>query len=85
MKSLIVPAVWILICLLRGDYYVCANYPNPVQVVNGTEIIGPKLGYNNVWAPQIMTHNITLTQILAILLNQYYMYRVNFTHYFITP
>ena len=42
VKSLAVPAVWILICLLRGDYYVCAMYPNPVQILNGTEIIGPK-------------------------------------------
>ena len=42
VKALAVPAVWILICLLRGDYYVCAKYPNPVRIVNGTEVMGPK-------------------------------------------
>ena len=29
MKGIMVPACWILICFLRGDYYVCAFYPDP--------------------------------------------------------
>ena len=32
MKGIMVPACWILICFLRGDYYVCAFYPDPDPV-----------------------------------------------------
>ena len=28
MRAIMVPATWVLICFLRGDYYVCAFYPD---------------------------------------------------------
>jgi len=32
IKASIVPFVWILVCLLRGDYYVCARYPGSISI-----------------------------------------------------
>ena len=31
LETIAIPAVWVLICFLRGDYYVCAFYPNNTQ------------------------------------------------------
>ena len=31
MKAILIPASWILVCFLRGDYYVCAFFPDPAK------------------------------------------------------
>ena len=31
MKAILVPASWIFVCFLRGDYYVCAFFPDPIK------------------------------------------------------
>jgi len=56
-KAIIAPATWFLLAMLKGDYYACANWPNPYAQTDVTRVnlhMPPK---NNSNLPEPCEHH----------------------------